>query len=487
MALEDIIKNRLKKRKSLQDRGVSPYPIFIKRTHNIAQVLDEFDKLAKLKKRITLAGRLIKLRSHGGLTFGNLKDGLGSVQIAFREDGLGKVQYADIEKSLDIGDFISVEGTLFKTKRGERTVDLTKFSIITKSIRPLPEKWHGLKDVEERYRRRYLDILMNEDVARIFKTRSRLIAQIHDYMTHSGFQEVETPVLQFIPGGTSAKPFKTHLNAFDLDMHLRISPELYLKRLLVAGFDKVYELGRNFRNEGVDYSHNPEFTMLEFYWAYSDYKEGMKFTEKFLSSLVKSVTGKKQIEHEGRKINFSTPWDRIEFTDLLHKYAKINYDDYNFEGLKRVAEKLGVKSEKKVYSKAEVGDQIYKKLCLPHIINPTFIIHYPSEMLPLAKPLPDNPDFAASFQVVAAGWELVKAYSELNDPVVQREFFEKQQALRQKGDLEAQLMDEDFVEALEYGMPPAFGFGMGIDRLTALITNSHSLREVILFPTMRPK
>lgn len=487
MALKDIIKGRLAKRKSLQDLGEDPYPVFTKRTHSVEESLDEFSKLLKAKKRVVLSGRLMALRVHGGLAFGSLKESTGSIQLAFRKDSLGKNAYEEVSRHLDIGDFVRVEGVLFKTKRGEKTLDVARYTIITKSLRPLPEKWHGLRDVEERYRRRYLDILMNEDVKDIFIMRSQIVSEIRSFLQVEGFIEVETPVLQSIAGGATARPFQTHLNAWDLDMHLRISLELYLKRLLVAGFDKVYEMGRNFRNEGVDFSHNPEFTMLEFYWAYSDYKEGMKFTEKFLSSIIKKVTGSSQLEYEGKKINFSTPWERVEFNDLLHKYGNIDYAAHDFKGLKTEAEKAGVKIEKKVYSKAEVGDQIYKKLCLPNIINPTFVIHYPSEMLPLAKPLPDNPEVAGSFQLIVAGWELVKAYSELNDPVLQREFFANQEKLRREGDDEAQAMDEDFVEALEYGMPPALGLGLGIDRFAALLSGSHALREVILFPTMRPK
>lgn len=487
MALEDIIKNRLKIRKTLKDLGVSPYPIFVKRTHTTSDALADYIKLSKAKKRIVVTGRLMSLRAHGALTFGNLKDGSGILQVAFREDGLGKGQYAEIDKYFDIGDFLSIEGTLFKTKRGEKTLDASKVTLIGKSVRPLPEKWHGLKDVDERYRHRYLDILMNEDVRRIFMMRSHIVAEIRSFLALEGFMEVETPVLQSIPGGGNARPFKTHLRAWDLDMYLRIAPELYLKRLLVGGFDKVYEMGRTFRNEGVDFSHNPEFTMLEFYWAYSDYKAGMKFTEKFLSSVIKKVLGKKKFEYEGKAIDFSTPWERIEFTALLKKYAKVDYEEFNFDSLRAKAEKLGVKIDKNMYSKAEVADQIYKKLCLPKIVNPTFVIHYPSEMLPLAKPLEDNAHYAASFQLIIAGWELVKAYSELNDPVLQREFFENQEKLARRGDAEAQKMDIDFIEALEYGMPPALGFGLGIDRLTTLLSGSHALREAILFPTMRPK
>lgn len=485
--LAEIIKNRLKKRKILLERQENPYPVFTKRTHEIGAAFDNFSALSKGKKVVKLAGRLMALRIHGGMTFGEIKDSSGEIQIAFRQDVLGKIMYGRISKYLDIGDFLNVEGILFKTKKGERTLDVKKFKLLSKSIRPLPEKWHGLKDVEQRYRKRYLDILMNDEVGRIFETRFKIIQETRNFMNSQGFREVETPILQFIAGGATAKPFKTHLNALNLDMYMRISLELYLKRLLVAGYDKVYEIGRNFRNEGLDYSHNPEFTMLEFYWAYSDYKEGMKFTEKLFSHILKNTINSKKIEYEGNTIDFSVQYKRIEFEDLLFKYTKINYSDFNLETLKAKAKELGVNIEKDIYSKAEAIDYIFKKLCIPKLINPTFIIHYPSEMLPLAKPLPDNPRFAASFQLVVAGLEMVKAYSELNDPVVQRKFFEEQEKLRKKGDTEAQVLDEEFIEALEYGMPPAFGFGLGMDRLTAVLTGVHSLREVILFPTMKPK
>ncbi|MDX1535268.1 MAG: lysine--tRNA ligase [Candidatus Spechtbacterales bacterium] len=485
--IDEIIKTRLEKRKKLKEGGANPYPVHVNQTHTTAEALENFSELSKKEEPVKLTGRIMAFRTHGAISFAELKDGSGQIQLAFREDGMGKAAYEEIQEILDRGDFINAEGTLFETKRGEKTLDVKKFDIISKSIRPLPEKWHGLKDVELRYRQRYLDLLMNEDVRELFEKRSLIVKEIRNFLEENDFTEVETPILQMIAGGASAKPFKTHLNAFDLDVYLRVAPELYLKRLLVGGMDKVYEIGRNFRNEGVDYSHNPEFTMLEFYWAYSDYKEGMKFIEEMLSGLVKKVIGKDKFEYEEKEVDFKTPWERIEFKDLLRKYADINYDDYNFESLKKKAEELGVKMTGDIHSKPQVADQIYKKFCLPNIVNPTFIIHYPSEMLPLAKPLDDNPDYAASFQLVIAGWELVKAYSELNDPVVQREHFEKQEELQKAGDPEAQSMDMDFVEALEHGMPPALGVGIGIDRLTAFLTGAHSLREIILFPTMKPK
>ena len=486
-SLDKILKERLKKRKILKERGKNPYPSFVSSTHKTQELLDNFSKLFREKKQVKIAGRLMSFRQHGGLTFGEIQDGDGKIQIAFREDALGKNTYAQVAEFIDVGDFLQVEGTLFKTKRGEKTLDVTNYSIITKSIRPLPEKWHGLKDIESRYRTRELDLLMNPQAKEVFKKRSLIVSSIREFLDQNGFMEVEVPVLQVTPGGANATPFTTHLNAWDLDVALRIAPEIYLKRLLVGSFDKVYEMGRNFRNEGVDYAHNPEFTMLEFYWAYSDYKEGMKFTEKMLRHIAKKVLGKQSFEFEGKKIDFSKSFERVEFNELLQKHTNINYEDYNFQSLLKKAQELSIKIDKKVFSKGEVADLIYKKMIQPKLVQPTFVIHHPIEMKPLAKPLEQNFAYAATMQLVVAGMELINAYSELNDPVIQEENFKQQAQLRKKGDKEAQPFDKEFLEALEYGMPPAFGFGMGIDRLTVLLTDSHSLREVILFPTMRPK
>lgn len=486
MALDDIIKGRLDKRAQLKQNGTDPYPLHTKRTHSIAEALASFDSLAASNEEVSLAGRLMSVREHGALTFGDLYDGSAKMQIAFKEDSMGESAYRSVAEVLDLGDFVSLTGILFTTNRGERTLEVRSFALAGKTLRPLPEKWHGLKDVEERYRRRYLDLLMNEEVRGLFETRETVVRTIRSFLLERGFREVETPILQSIAGGAAARPFVTHLNAFDMDMFLRIAPELYLKRLLVGGYEKVFELGRNFRNEGVDYSHNPEFTMLEFYQAYSDYKEGMKLTEELVTELVKATIGSMKHEFDGVEVDFTGPWERITFNELLQKFAQVNYEDYTFESLRQRAIELDVKIGKDVYSKAEVADAIYKKYCLPKIVNPTFVIHHPAEMLPLAKPLADNPEFVGSFQLIIAGWELVKAYSELNDPVAQREAFEEQEALRKKGDPEAHTMDEDFVEALEYGMPPALGLGMGIDRIATFLSGAHALRETILFPTMRP-
>lgn len=487
MALEDIKKLRLEKREALYKQGDNPYPLLVNRTHTVQQVRDSFDELSQSENEVALVGRVRSLREHGALSFGVVQDGTGSLQIAFKKDSMGQVLYKEMLESLDIGDFVAVKGVVFVTNKGEQTLNVRTASIITKSVRPLPEKWHGLKNVEERYRRRYLDLLMSENIQNIMKVRQGVVKYIREFYLDKNFNEVETPILQTLAGGASARPFTTHFNAFDMEMHLRIAPELYLKRLLVGGYEKVFEIGRNFRNEGVDYSHNPEFTMLESYEAYSDYKQGMKFTEQLIKFVVEGVLQSTKHTFEEKEIDFGAEWQRIEFNEMLMKYADVDYNDYTAESLRKKAEKLGVSIEKKVCSKAEVADAIYKKYCRDKLVQPSFIIHHPKEMIPLAKPLSKNPEYVGSFQLVIAGWELAKGYSELNDPVLQEQAFAEQQELKEQGDVEAQSMDTDFIEALEYGMPPAFGLGIGVDRISAFLAGAHALREIILFPTMKPK
>jgi len=485
-AIDDIRETRLKKLEAMRKSLLNPYPEKTKRTHKIVQVLKDFAALTRSKKEMVLAGRIKSQRGHGGSTFLDIEDGTGKIQAFLRKDRLGEKGYKFFLDSFDIGDFVELKGFLFKTKKGEKTIEVSDFKMLAKSLLPLPEKWHGLKDIEERFRKRYLDLIFNPEVKAKFETRTKIIKEIREFLDKEGFLEVETPILQPIYGGAKARPFKTYLNAQDLDLYLRIALELYLKRLLVGGFEKVYEIGKCFRNEGVDRSHNPDFTMLEFYWAYEDYKDLMKFTEKMFETLLKRVFGKLEIKYENKKINFKTSWPRIEFSQLLRKYAKINFEEINQEALEKEAQKLGVETAK-ITNKTAIADEIYKKYCLPRIWQPTFVINHPLGFFPLAKAQEKDPRKLANFQLVVAGWELVNAFSELNDPLEQRKRFEEQEKLFKEGLEEAQRMDEDFLSALEYGMPPAAGFGMGIDRLVALLTDSHSLREVILFPTMRPK
>ncbi len=485
-SIPEIKKARLSKLKRISAAGEKAYPVASKRTHNIEGVLSDFTKLAKDAKEITVAGRIRSFREHGGSTFFDIQDGTGSVQAYLKRDGVGEKAYSFFLENFDIGDIVQLRGTMFKTKKGEKTIGVADYKILAKSLLPLPEKWHGLKDVEERYRKRYLDLIFNKEVREKFKTRAKIVSSLRGFLEKEGFMEVETPVLQSLYGGADAAPFTTHMNAFDQDVFLRIAPELYLKRLIVGGFEKVYEIGRVFRNEGVDKSHNPDFTMLEFYWAYADYKDMMKFIEEMFTSLLKDVFGKTTIEYDGKKIDFKTPWKRVEYAKLIKQYAKVDIEALNRTALMKKAKELGVPVESS-FSKARVADAIMKKYCLPKIWEPTFIIHYPADSVPLAKKLDEDESKLGALQLVVAGWELIKAYSELNDPIEQRRVFQEQEKLYKKGDKEAQRMDEDFVEALEYGMPPTAGFGMGIDRLTTLLTDSHSLRESILFPFMRPK
>lgn len=486
MPVEDIRKTRLKKLEAIKKAGLEPYPIQTKRTNTIAEVLMSFDKLFKSGEELVLTGRIVALREHGGSTFLHFKDGTGQFQAYFKRDGLGEMGYKFFLENFDIGDFIEIRGLLFTTKKGEKTIEARDYKMLAKSLLPLPEKWHGLQDVEERYRKRYLDLNFNPEVREKFILRSKIISSLRHFLDQEGFLEVETPVLQSLYGGATARPFKTHHNALDIDLYLRIAPELYLKRLLVGGFEKVYEIGQVFRNEGVDKAHNPDFTMLEFYQAYADYKDLMHLTEKMFEFLLQEVFGKLEITVEGKTVNFRPPWKRVEYFDLLKKEAGADYAAMNVKGLGERAEKLVVVAEKSD-DKAAVADKIFKKYCQPKLWEPTFVIHHPREGKPLAKTSEKDPQKAANFQLVVAGWELINAYSELNDPIEQKAKFQEQEKIFKQGLEEAQRMDEDYIEALEYGMPPAAGWGLGVDRLVALLTNSGSLREVILFPLMKFK
>lgn len=439
MDIKELKENRLRKLNNLKKAGINCYPAVSLRTHTNQQALDNFNKLKN--KNISLVGRIRSIRGHGGSTFCHIEDGSTAlvegvqIQAYLRQNIVGKKDYKLFIENIDIGDFVEVKGKLFKTKKGEKTLEVSKWKLLTKAILPLPEEWYGLKDVEERYRKRYLDLVLNKDIKNNFIKRSEIIRKIRKFLDDDGFLEVETPMLQAMAGGAKARPFKTKLNALNMDLYLRIAPELYLKRLLVGGFEKVYELNRNFRNEGMDREHNPEFTMLEFYAAYWDYETMMKFTEKLLNSLDKKV--------------FKKPFKRVE-------YGKI----------------VGKKEEKEVFSK---------------IKEPTFVLNHPIEISPLAKKRDNDFKTTARFQLIVNGLEMCNGFSELNDPIDQEQRFEYQEKLRKKGDKEAHQYDKDFVEALEHGMPPAAGIGIGIDRLAMLLTDSKTLREIILFPTMKKK
>ena len=482
---EEIRKERLKEIKALKKKGIDIYPARVRRTHTIEQALSQFTVLSRSQEQLTLVGRILSLRKHGGLSFLNLQDGTASIQVLVGRNTLGPKAYDFFLNYFHVGDFVQVKGSLFKTKSGEKTLKGEEIKIISKALRPWPSQWYGLKDIETRYRKRYLDLVFNKEVKEKFKIRTKIIQEIRKFLNKRGFLEVETPILQVQYGGAKAKPFITHLEALDLDLYLRISPELYLKRLLIGGFEKVYEIARDFRNEGIDQSHNPEFTMLEFYWAYADYKDLMHLTEEMFRDLLKALFGKLTITYQGKKINFHHPWKRIEFNQLFHQYTKIDLEEVNLRALRKKAKELKVEIPRGA-SKPEIADQIYKKYCRPQIWEPTFIIHHPRGSFPLAKELSKNPAYTENFQLVVANWELINAFSEQNNPLVQEEIFKEQEKNYQHGFAEAQRMDKDFLTALEYGMPPAAGLGLGIDRLTALLTNSQRLREIILFPTMKP-
>jgi lysyl-tRNA synthetase class 2 len=441
MAEENLRKIRIQKLEAIKHAGINPYPGTIKRTHTIDGAINDFAKLSKAEKLVSCTGRIRSLREHGGSCFLHFEDETGKIQAYFKKNRLGVKKYQFFLDNFDIGDFIEIRGILFKTKRGEKTIETGDYKMLAKSLLPLPEKWHGLQDVEERYRKRYLDLLFNQDVKEKFILRSKITKEIRNFLDSKGFLEVETPILQQMYGGAKAKPFKTHFNALKMDLYLRIATELYLKRLLVGGFDKVYEIGIIFRNEGMDKSHN------------------------------------------------------LEFSALLKKHAKINLGEINEKALAQKAKAMGINIPKGA-SKPEIADEIYKKVCRPKIWDPCFIINHPLGSFPLAKELERKSHIVngvsierklANFQLVIANWEMVLGFSELNDPLEQKKRFEEQEKMFKQGFEEAQRIDKDFIEALEYGMPPAGGIGMGIDRLVALLTNSHTLREAMLFPTMKKR
>jgi len=432
-------------------------------------------------RKVCAAGRLMARRIMGKSTFCDLKDESGRIQIYGKSDALGEDQY-NLFKDLHIGDIIGVEGSLFLSKTGEKTVRLDKFTLLSRIVRTLPEKWHGLKDVETRYRHRYIDLIVNDEVRKTFKTRSSVIRRIRAFLDDKNFMEVETPMMQPIPGGARAKPFVTHHNTLHTNLYLRVAPELYLKRLLVGGFERVYEINRNFRNEGISVRHNPEFTMLELYQAYADYHDMMDLTEELVSGLVREIHGTDEIPYGDKTLNFTRPWKRISFYDSLKEKTGI---DFKTADLKDSARKLGIKID---FTDADVTDadilnEIFGRYVEEDLWDPTFVIDYPTMMTPLAKAKEDDPSVVYRFELFAAKMELANAFSELNDPAVQRERLTSQKEIIG----EAKVIDEDFLLALEYGMPPAGGLGIGIDRLVMLLTNHHSIREVILFPQLRPE
>jgi lysyl-tRNA synthetase class 2 len=421
----------------------------------------------------------------GRATFSTITDSRGRLQIYLREDILGEKSYR-LFGLMDIGDVIDVEGTLFKTRTGELTVSAQSFSLLAKCLHPLPEKWHGLQDVELRYRRRYLDLIMNPEVGEVFRLRSQIIAHIRKFFDERGYLEVETPMMQPIPGGALARPFKTFHNALGIDLYLRIAPELYLKRLVVGGFEKVYEINRNFRNEGISSEHNPEFTMLEFYQAYSDYYDMIDMTEELLHSLCLSLLGKEEITYGEETLSFKRPLKRLKYKEALLSFSGLAPSRYD-SPTDIIAFASTLAPEQTPHSYGKALDIIFDKLVKPKIIQPTFVMNPPKEVSPLAKASRENPDEAERFELMVAGMEIANAFSELSDPQEQRRRFEQQEEEKKKGDESSHWIDLDFVQTLEYGLPPTGGEGIGIDRLTMIFSNKKSIREVILFPLLRPR
>ena len=480
--------SRLKKIKNIIQQGVNPYPSQGKRTHTCKEADSNFNQIEKAGKKVILTGRLVLLRLHGKACFAHLEDFSGRFQFFLNQDDLGEKNYNFFADNIDVGDFLQIKGKLFQTKRGENTLRVEDYLLLSKSLLPLPEKWHGLSNIETRFRQRYLDLISNPEVRKIFAVRSKIIKLIRDFFDQRNFLEVETPILQTLAGGAAAKPFTTYHQALDTELHLRIAPELYLKRLVIGGIERVYEIARCFRNEGLDRTHNPEFTQIEFYQSYADYNDLMILTEELMVFLLKNLGfSDLKIEYQGQIINFQPPYVRLDFRQAIIKETKIDIDKYKkTKDLISQAKSLGIKPEK-TWGRGKILDELYKEFVLPKIIQPTFIINHPLELSPLAKKIPNRPDYVERFQLLVKGLELCNAFSELNDPLDQESRFENQKELREKGDEEAQNADQDFITALKYGMPPTAGEGIGIDRLVNILTDTQNIREVILFPILKPK
>lgn len=482
---------RLKKLEEIIGMGIYPYGGRFDARDSAKSLLEQYQNISaelldKEEGLRSIAGRIIALRRFGKAAFAHIQDYSGRMQVYFKKDLLGNKGF-DLFERLDVGDIVGVKGRLFRTKTGELTIQTEVLVLLAKSLRPLPEKWHGLTDIETRYRQRYLDLIANPEKKETFVIRARIINSIREFLNERGFLEVETPMMQSIPGGATARPFVTHHNALGIDLYLRIAPELYLKRLIAGGFERVYEINRNFRNEGISTIHNPEFTMLEFYMAYSDYQCLMEFTEEMITAIAKRVTGGLKFRYGEKEIDLSPPWEKLKFHESIVKFNQLKIEELrDKKKIEAYAKSRGIE----VSGNEAIGkllNEIFETTVEPNLINPTFITDYPTDISPLAKRRADDPELTERFELFIASREIANAFSELNDPQDQRLRFEEQMAQRASGDLEAQRIDEDFIRALEYGMPPAAGEGIGIDRLVMLFTNQSSIRDVILFPQMRPK
>jgi lysyl-tRNA synthetase, class II len=485
-----FIRERLKKLEDLSRDGIDPYPSTFPVTHHAGDLVSRYeaadDATLAAAEPVALGGRVLSLRGHGKVSFAHLKDQTGKLQIYVRQDAVGESAY-QLFRRIDVGDFLGVLGRLFRTKTGELTVQVAGLTLLAKSLRPLPDKWHGLSDVEVRYRQRYVDLIANPPVAELFRRRARIIAEIRRFFDARGFLEVETPMMHPIPGGAAARPFVTHHNALDLDLYMRIAPELHLKRCVVGGLERVYEINRNFRNEGLSTQHNPEFTMLEFYQAYADYRDLMTLTEMLLSQVVRAVSGGDAVAYQGKDISFTPLWPRLSLEEALVKLGGLTPQEVqNADGLRAAAAANGV-PVKPAWGWGKLLVELFEARVEEQLIQPTFVTDFPAELSPLAKVRADDPRYAQRFELYVAGLEVANAYTELNDPREQRRRLEAQAKARAAGDEEAHSMDEDFLRALEYGLPPTAGEGIGIDRLVMLLTDAPSIRDVILFPLLRPE
>src|SRR5699024_679462 len=482
--LNEMLVMRRERLKELVEKGQDPHKIekFDDRilSDEIKENFEDYEE-----KTVRVAGRIMSKRGHGKVIFMDLQDSNGRIQLFNRMNNVGEEEYADI-KALDIGDIVGVEGEVFKTKTGEVSIRTQKLTLLTKSLQILPEKFHGLKDTDLRYRQRYVDLIMNPEIKADFITRSRIISEIRHFLDNRGFLEVETPILNTIAGGATARPFITHHNTLDIDMYLRIANELYLKRLIVGGVDKVYEMGRMFRNEGMDHTHNPEYTMIELYEAYNDYEGMMEITEQMISTVAEKVTGSMKVEFDGKVLDFTPPWKRITMVDAIKEYADIDFTEVETdEEARQIAKANNVEIDENA-TRGHVISEMFEAFCEEHLVQPTFVTQHPVEISPIAKRNPEDPRYTDRFEAFVSTYELANAYSELNDAIDQKARFEDQVKARLAGDEEAQMMDLDFVNALEVGMPPTGGLGIGVDRLIMMLTNNVSIRDILLFTTMKP-
>ncbi len=482
--LSELLQIRRDKLENLRNEGLDPFvQTKFERTANSQKVIDEFDTLEN--QTVTVAGRIMSKREMGKASFAHIQDQEGKLQLYFKIDDIGEEAY-DRFKKLDIGDIIGARGFVFRTRRGEISVHVQEYTLLSKSLLPLPEKYHGLQDTDLRYRQRYVDLIVNPEVRETFVKRSKIIKEVRKYLDERGYLEVETPVLNTVQGGATARPFVTHHNTLNLDMYLRIATELPLKRLIVGGFDKVYEIGRLFRNEGMDTRHNPEFTTIEFYEAYTDMNGMMDITEGMVRAVAQAVNGTTTLTYGDYEIDLGKPFSRATMTDLVKEHAGVDWNEVKtMEDALKIANEHHLKVEKK-HKKGDILSMLFEEYCEDKLIQPTFVTMHPVEISPLAKKDPEQPELTQRFELFVAGAELANAFSELNDPIDQRQRFEAQMKLRELGDMEASQMDEDYLTAMEYGMPPTGGCGMGIDRLVMFLTNNTCIRDVLLFPTMKP-